>query len=70
MLDCECIHWARTAGWFTEHHPHCPKYDPEGDAIKIIKALLRGIEAWAADEDGVHPECWEAYKKAQLCVGE
>lgn len=69
-MDCICANWVRTKGWLTEHHPHCGKYDPAGDAIKIITALIRGIESWASDEDGVHPDCWEAYNKAKFCIGE
>ena len=69
-MYCECLGWARIGRWLTEHHPDCEKYDPEGDAIKIITSLLRGIEAWASDEDGVHPDCWQAYRRAKFCVGE
>ena len=69
-MDCECKNWARTDGWMTEHHPGCPKYDLKGDVMKIITALVRGIECWAADEDGVHDDCWEAYKRAKVSIGE
>jgi len=68
MNDCECNYWARTDGLLAEHHPNCKHYDPVGDAQKIIVALLLGIEAWAADEDGVHPDCLEAYENARLRV--
>ena len=66
---CECQYWARTGQIFvTKHHPDCEKYAPEDDAFIIIKALLKGIEAWASDEDGVHPECWDAYKRARYSI--
>lgn len=70
-MTCECVNWARSdPGMFlTEHHPRCEKYDPIGDAIKIIQGLVRGIECWARDEDGVHGECWEAYKRAKVSLG-
>jgi len=41
-----------------------------GDAMEIITALVRGIELWASDEDGVHEGCWEAYQKAKFYIGE
>ena len=31
---------------------------------QLIHDLVRGIEPWAADEDGVHEECWKAYELA------
>jgi hypothetical protein len=69
-MDCECINWARTNGWLAKHHPSCPKYNPEKDAIEFIAELVKGIEAWASDEDGVHDSCWLAYKKAKFIIGE
>lgn len=70
IMECECINWARTDGWLTKHHPGCKKYDLKTDAIEIITALVRGIESWASDEDGVHNNCWEAYQRAKFCIGE
>lgn len=68
---CECQDWCREGQMFlTTHHPRCSKYSPEDDAYKIIVGLLRGIEVWAQDEDGVHPACWEAYKTAKAAVWE
>ena len=68
---CKCADWGgeRRALW-TKHHPHCFEYDPIADANELLIALMRGIEAWAADEDGVHPECWEAYRNTKLLLGE
>lgn len=70
-MGCECRNWARTNQLlFTNHHRNCPKYDPEGESKEIIGALLAGILSWASDEDGVHPDCWEAFKNAACFVGE
>jgi len=69
-MDCECKNWARTRGWLTEHHPNCIGYDPEKDAKVIITNLIRGIESWASDEDGVHYDCWDAYQRAKFSIGE
>lgn len=68
---CECAGWAQGGGLIaTKHHPSCARYTPMRDAREIIDALLTGIEAWAADEDGVHPECWGAYERACLVTGQ
>lgn len=36
---------------------------------EIINNLLDGIVAWAADEDGVHPDCYESFRAAAIFVG-
>jgi len=69
-LKCECEDWARDDGWFSKHHPNCEKYDPAGDAKIMITKLLRGIEAWAGDEDGVHPAVFRSYREAKIMMGE
>ena len=67
MGKCECADWGRSRGKvITQHHSCCPEYDPEGDAKEVISALIRGIEAWAADEDGVHPALYDADMKARI----
>ena len=35
-----------------------------------MAALIKGIECWAADEDGVHPDAWDAYCQAIVFVGD
>ncbi|RJQ28378.1 hypothetical protein C4565_03685 [Candidatus Parcubacteria bacterium] len=67
---CECMSWAGEWRLFTTHHPSCPKYDLIGEVKERISALLVGIESWAADEDGVHDDCWEAYKNARYFIGD
>ena len=71
MTNCKCRNWARAGGQIlmTRHHPDCEHYSPEKDAAEIINALINGGIAWAADEDGVHPDCWEAFKNAAVFVG-
>lgn len=56
--------------FITTHHSACRYYDPEGDAAEIIRALLKGIRNWAADEDGVHLDACDAYDRAAMSVGE
>lgn len=31
----------------------------------LISNLVKSIELWAADEDGVHPDAWDAYVNAK-----
>jgi len=70
-MECECKNWARTNQLLlTKHHKNCSKYDLEGDAKEIITALLNGIQEWASDEDGMHPDCWEAFKNASCFIFE
>ena len=71
---CECQGWC---GWrdsfvLTGHHERCPnrnKSETEG-AKELIFNLVRGIEYWAAETDGVPEKLWEDYKKAKTVIGE
>jgi hypothetical protein len=38
--------------------------------MAIIEELIKGIESWAADEDGVHDDCYEAYRRAKCAMGQ
>lgn len=70
MIDCECITWARdNVLLLTSHHPRCPKYNLEAEAKAHIEALLKGIMIWAHDEDGVHDQCFEAFRSAAYFIG-
>jgi hypothetical protein len=37
---------------------------------ELIVGLVRGMESWAADEDGIHPDAWEWYERAKVAIGE
>lgn len=68
--DCECMDWGRNGlTLLTGHHRHCPKYRIDAEGMRLLRNLLDGIEEWAADEDGVHWECWDAYRQACLALG-
>lgn len=69
-IDCGCMTKAHdgSTGVLTTHLPHCPAFGPELRAL--VSGLTRGMEAWAADEDGVHPDAWDAYQRAKLALGE
>ena len=69
-MSCECRHWARDKVMLlTKHHPNCTWYNPEQDARGIISDLLNGITAWARDEDGVHDQCFDAFRTAAYFIG-
>ena len=50
------------------HAPECKHFWTE--VRGIIEGLVRGFEEWAADEDGIHSEAWDAYQRAKLVLGE
>lgn len=58
---CECFDWA-TELVVSGHHHRCERFDFIPFCAAIV-ALLRGMEQWAADEDGIHPDAWDAYAK-------
>lgn len=69
-VDCDCLNMGRdgTVPLMTTHMPDCPNYFPE--IRSVLTDLVRGIESWAAEEDGVYPEVWDAYCRAKFMIGE
>ena len=71
---CECLHWVNhDLGQMilTGHHPNCPKSPAVMDATRgLLTKLVRGIEYWASQEDGVPDEIWDAYAQAKAVIGE
>lgn len=71
MTECECKTWCRDGRPpLTEHHRNCPQRNLEAESLALVSALIKGIECWAADEDGVHPDAWDAYCRAIWFVGD
>jgi len=74
MDHCECIHHAtRNLGIviLTGHHETCERRPDLFDAsAELIRALVRGIEEWASQEDGIPDDLWETYAKAKAVIGE
>ena len=71
MICKICAEWAHQGNdLFLSHHRDCPNYNPEADIKKLLLDLISGIEAWAADEDGLHPEIEKAYVAACCTVGQ
>ena len=74
MTYCKCLNWATHdvgLAALLGHHPDCEHApEPVGVLRQLVVDLAHGMDAWAADEDGIHPKAWEAYKKAKLLAGE
>lgn len=68
---CDCRTWCSDGRPpITEHHRDCPKHHLESEALALVSDLIRAIEGWAADADGVHPDAWKAYCNALVFVGD
>jgi hypothetical protein len=69
--DCECKTWCGDGRPpLTQHHRNCPARNLESESMELVSSLIKGIENWAADEDGVHPAAWDAYCRAIVFVGD
>lgn len=73
-IECDCMDQCSMdirVKLLTGHHENCPKnsvWNASQRGLDIIKALVDGMDAWASDEDGIHPEAYEAYKKARAVL--
>ena len=72
---CECFTWAVvdpiTYNFGNGHNPACPKFVPDVGAMNLITSLVKGIEDWSADADGIHENLYETYRRAVfICQGE
>jgi hypothetical protein len=71
---CQCAFWANHDLPFTVltgHHPECRKGPDAMTAAKdLLRTLTKGMEFWAAQEDGIPEEIWEAYARAKMVIGE
>ena len=72
---CVCANWADVntkVRTLTGHHENCrwghASYQMQG-ALCLIQDLVKGIDGWAHDCDGVPDELWPAYKRACLLQG-
>jgi len=70
---CPCRYWATDDAGLDAllgHHHACAESPDITTALRgLIRQLCDGIDAWAADCDGVHPAAWDAYRKAKLLCG-
>jgi hypothetical protein len=75
MVGCKCDGWARAdresiaAYGFSKHHPNCQHYRGAAVvALALIRRLVAGIDAWAAEEDGIPDALWPAYCEARSAM--
>jgi hypothetical protein len=70
MMKCNCAEKTRRGNEKAnyEHVKGCKLYDPEKELIDLMKKLIKGIEVWSGDEDGVHDQCWDAYSRSKWMV--
>ena len=71
---CGCTLWAsHDLGRMilTGHHENCHESPSVMDSTReLLTKLVRGIEYWASQEDGVPDEIWDAYAQAKAIIGE
>ena len=71
---CKCLLWATLdigTVVLTGHHENCPdRPAPMESARVLISKLVRGIEDWASQEDGIPDDLWETYAHAKAVLGE
>ena len=70
-MECECKGWACDGLIpLLSHHFKCEHYKPVSELMEIITSLIRGIEAWGGEEDGIPDFCFDAYKRAKVAIGQ
>jgi hypothetical protein len=72
--QCECTTWCDDdlrVRLLTGHARGCQNAEqtPLNAALGLIAELAKGMEEWAADEDGVHDRAWPAYRRAKALQG-
>lgn len=68
--QCDCNERTRDES-FPLLLPHFPDCELFGESLReLLSSLVSGIEAWAEDDAGIHPECWEAYEATKVVLGE
>jgi len=72
--SCGCSNWVNTdlqQTILTGHHPNCPESPTLlGATNELLTKLVRGIEYWASQEDGIPDEVWDAYAQAKAIIGD
>lgn len=71
---CPCEFWCSTRldiVLLTGHNENCVhSRDRLEKAEDMIRSLVRGIESWAAQEDGIPDSMWDDFCKAKAVLGE
>ena len=72
-IPCECVNWCShdvDMVILTGHHENCPHRKNSKAILDFIKELVRGMEAWACEQDGIHPDAYDAYLKGKALLRE
>lgn len=69
--ECDCKNWAFDGIVpMLSHHRRCTSYSPVSELTEMLKELVKGIESWGGEEDGIYEGVYEAYKKAKIALGQ
>lgn len=72
-MKCGCQTWGcddlTSSMLGNGHHPRCDAFRPNVRALDLLGRLVKGIEFWASQEDGVIDEVWDAYAEARMILG-
>ena len=70
ICDCPLV-FEKGEVQVVKHETTCEHFFPRTQILTIlVKKLCRGIERWASEEDGVHPDVWKTYVAAKALIGE
>ena len=71
---CGCMMWCTidpAMTGLTGHHERCDHRKSDREEFKkYIGKLIHGIEAWAAEEDGIPEDLWRDYTNGKYLLGE
>ena len=69
---CECVNWCSSdvgMVMLTGHHERCTRRGDDSRTLrKLVVDLVRGMEKWADEEDGVYGEAWDAYRRGKAMM--
>jgi len=73
-MSCKCVDWeSLDIGMMTltGHHENCEHRGNDKETLRtLVVDLVRGMEQWSSDEDGIHPQAWQAYIKGKALMVE
>jgi hypothetical protein len=72
-MKCDCQWWGRSdlasEALGNGHHVQCNAFKPNVRALDLLDRLVKGIEFWGSQEDGIIDEVWDAYAEARAILG-
>ena len=53
----------------TGHQENCKHRGNDIETLRsLVEELVRGMERWASDEDGIHNDAWDSYIKGKALL--